>query len=159
MLNFVFIVINVIELIVIFINYICAFFSLCSVFFIFFPQSRVLSFVCMSCAICVLFLIVVPLSPSKNPFAIKINNNTQRRQIRYYVINIISYEVPRMLPAPLLFRQFFLNMCYLLQTQCRVKCYILVLILGVCILLRVWDEGGSVFRPRNFNIVGFLLFI
>jgi hypothetical protein len=30
-----------------------------------------------------------------------------------------------------------------------------VLILGVCILLRVWDQGESVFRLHNFNIVGF----
>jgi hypothetical protein len=29
------------------------------------------------------------------------------------------------------------------------------LILGVCILLRVWDQGESVFRVHNFNIVGF----
>jgi hypothetical protein len=34
-----------------------------------------------------------------------------------------------------------------------------ILILGVCILLHVWDQGDSVFRLRNFNIVGFLLFI
>jgi hypothetical protein len=33
------------------------------------------------------------------------------------------------------------------------------LILGVCILLRVRDQGESVFRLRNVNIVGFLLFI
>jgi hypothetical protein len=33
------------------------------------------------------------------------------------------------------------------------------LILGVCILLRVWDQGEGIFRLRNFNIVGFLLFI
>jgi hypothetical protein len=32
---------------------------------------------------------------------------------------------------------------------------IIVLILGVCILLRVWDRGESVFCLRNFNIVGF----
>jgi hypothetical protein len=34
-----------------------------------------------------------------------------------------------------------------------------LLILGVNILLCVWDQGESVFRLRNFNIVGFLLFI
>jgi hypothetical protein len=30
-----------------------------------------------------------------------------------------------------------------------------MLILGVCILLHVWYQGESVFRLRNFNIVGF----
>jgi hypothetical protein len=35
----------------------------------------------------------------------------------------------------------------------------MILILGVCILLRVWDQGESVFRLRNFNIVGFSTFI
>jgi hypothetical protein len=28
-----------------------------------------------------------------------------------------------------------------------------ILILGVCILLRVWDQGESVFRLHNFNIL------
>jgi hypothetical protein len=37
----------------------------------------------------------------------------------------------------------------------RSDTYSRVLILGVCILLRVWDQGDSVFRLRNFNIVGF----
>jgi hypothetical protein len=32
----------------------------------------------------------------------------------------------------------------------------MILILGVCILFRVWDQGESVFRLRNFNIVGSL---
>jgi hypothetical protein len=31
----------------------------------------------------------------------------------------------------------------------------MVLILGACILLRVWDQGESVFRLHNVNIVGF----
>jgi hypothetical protein len=31
----------------------------------------------------------------------------------------------------------------------------IILILGVCILLRVLDQGESVFLLRNFNIVGF----
>jgi hypothetical protein len=34
-----------------------------------------------------------------------------------------------------------------------------VLILGVCILLRERDQGESVFRLCNFNIVGFSTFI
>jgi hypothetical protein len=39
----------------------------------------------------------------------------------------------------------------------------MILIFGVCILLRVWDQGEGqgerVFRLRNFNIVGFSTFI
>jgi hypothetical protein len=37
---------------------------------------------------------------------------------------------------------------------------IYILILGVCILLRVWDPGeGGLFRLRNVTIEGFLLYI
>jgi hypothetical protein len=31
--------------------------------------------VCVMCIVCALCLIVLPLPPSKNPFAVKINNN------------------------------------------------------------------------------------
>jgi hypothetical protein len=37
--------------------------------------------------------------------------------------------------------------------------FTIILIMGVCILLRVWDQGEGFFRVGNIIIVKFLLFI
>jgi hypothetical protein len=70
--------------------------------------------------------------------------NRQRvKEIQFSTDNRIKIALPEML----------------LNTQELLFRKVGYLSLVVCIPLRVWDQGENVFRLRNFNIVGFLLFI
>jgi hypothetical protein len=89
---------------------------LCTVFRLIFVLFSVM------CVVCVLCLIVVPLPPGENPFAVKINNNTLMPWHPYQLNPVMSCQLREGLAA--VPDQFWGNLVFTKCFNCMVICII-----------------------------------